>query len=505
LKDLPIQGQLVELTVRVGRWRCRNRGCPRRIFCQRLPDIAPTHARQTKRFGDVGHAVAHALGGRAGERLSRRLGIPVGRNALLRGVKRWARSRLPAGPIPVIGVDEWAWRKGQNYGTILVDLERGVVADLLADRSAASFETWLREHPGVTVVSRDRDGVYAEGGYSGAPRAQQVADRFHLVQSLIRAVQDELAHRRGALRMPTQEIVGRNSQEGATIAGPEPEVMVPQQRGALPNSRPQEIRQKRWERKQESFAMVKDLRAQGIRAFEIVKLTGLSRGTVDKWLRFSECPPLRSKKAPRPGMVEYLSEELRRLWDQGCQNGRELLEAIRELGYVGSYSSLTQFLQPWREEERAAKRIGALPPPQRTHSAVSAVRHISAQEAASALSKPRPMLNERQSKIVDFLKRTPDFATMRYLMLSFRSILRNGVVSSLARWIQEAEASGIAAIGKFVRQLKRDREAVEHAVQYQWSNGPVEGHINRLKTIKRQMYGRAGFELLRSRVLPMAA
>ncbi len=133
------------------------------------------------------------------------------------------------------------------------------------------------------------------------------------------------------------------------------------------------------------------------------------------------------------------------------------------------------------------------------------MRHISAQEAASALSKPRPMLNERQSKIVDFLKRTPDFATMRYLMLSFRSILRNGAVSSLARWIQEAEASGIAAIGKFVRQLKRDREAVEHAVQYQWSNGPVEGHINRLKMIKRHMYGRAGFELLRSRVLPMAA
>ena len=196
--------------------------------------------------------------------------------------------------------------------------------------------------------------------------------------------------------------------------------------------------------------MAKDLRAQGIRAFEIVKLTGLSRGTVDKWLRLSECPPLRSKKAPRPGMVEYLSEELRRLWDQGCQNGRELLEAIRKLGYVGSYSSLSQFLQPWREEKRAAKRMGAPQPPRRIHSTVSAVRHISAQEAASALSKPRPMLNERQSKIVDFLKRTPDFATMRHLVLSFRSILCNGKVSSLARWIQEAEATGIAAIGKYV-------------------------------------------------------
>ena len=96
-----------------------------------------------------------------------------------------------------------------------MDLERGVVADLLPDRSAASFETWLKEHPGVTVVSRDRDGVYAEGGYSGAARAQQVTDRFHLVQALIRAVQDEFAHQRGGLRMPTQEIVGHNSQRGS--------------------------------------------------------------------------------------------------------------------------------------------------------------------------------------------------------------------------------------------------------------------------------------------------
>lgn len=141
LKDLPIQGRAAKLTVHVGRWRCRNRGCVRRI-------------------------------------------------------KRWAQSRPPSGPIPVVGVDEWAWRKRQSYGTILVDLEKGVVADLLPDRSAASFKKRLQEHPGVTMVSRDRDGVYAEGGYSGAPRAQQVADRFHLVQNLIRAVEDELAHQR---------------------------------------------------------------------------------------------------------------------------------------------------------------------------------------------------------------------------------------------------------------------------------------------------------------------
>jgi transposase len=120
-----------------------------------LQEFAPRHARETKRFGEASQAIAYALGGRPGERLSRRLGIPVSRDTLLRRIKRLAQSRPPSGPIPVVGVDEWAWRKRQSYGTILVNLEKGVVADLLPDRSAASFQKWLQEHPGVTMVSRD--------------------------------------------------------------------------------------------------------------------------------------------------------------------------------------------------------------------------------------------------------------------------------------------------------------------------------------------------------------
>jgi transposase len=131
-----------------------------------------------------------------------------------------------------------------------------------------------------------------------------------------------------------------------------------------------------------------------------------------------------------------------------------------------------------------------------------AMRHVSPQQAAALLSKPTPMLNERQSKIVEFLKRIPDFATMRHLVLSFRSILCGGKVSSLKHWIEEVEAAGIESMSRFVRQLKKDQAAVEHAVEQVWNSGPVEGHINRLKTLKRQMYGRADFELLRAGVLP---
>jgi transposase len=261
LKDLPVQGRVVRLTVRVGRWHCRNGSCVRRIFCECLPEIAHKHARETKRFGEVSQAIAYALGGRPGERLSRRLGILASRDTLLRRLKR-AQSHPRGELVPAVGVDQWAWRKGQSYGTILVDLERGVVADLLPDRSAASFEKWLQEHPEVKIVSRDRDGVYAEGGYSGAPRAQQVADRFHLVQSLIRALQDELAHQSSRLLMPSpQQLVGNNTPEKANVAAPEH--VASQQRRPQWSLRLQEIHQQRWQQKQELFAMVKSLRAQG--------------------------------------------------------------------------------------------------------------------------------------------------------------------------------------------------------------------------------------------------
>ena len=179
---------------------------------------------------------------------------------------------------------------------------------------------------------------------------------------------------------------------------------------------------------------------------------------------------------------------------------------IRKLGYTGSYSSLLRFLQPWREEKRTAKRleVAATQPAQGLYPSILVMRHVSPQEAAIALSKPKSMLNKRQCEIVELLKRTPAFATMRHLILTFRSILRNGTVSRLKYWIKKAEGAGIAAISKFIRQLKRDLEAVANAVAYRWSNGPVEGQINRLKMVKRQMYGRAGFELLRSRILPLA-
>ena len=264
LKDLPLQGSAVLLRVQVGRWHCHNPVCERQIFCERLRHVTHKYAQETNRFGETVQMIGYALGGRPGERLSGRLAFSVSDDTLLRRVKQAAQFHRPARAIPVVGVDEWAWRKGYSgYGTILVDLKQRVVADLLPDRSAASFEQWLKQHPGVRTISRDRDGVYAEGGYGGAPRAKQVADRFHLVQNLIKAVQEELAHQRHHLLMPAQELVRNDSAEQVT--GAEPERAPSPQRGPLPSPRQKEIRQQRRQQKAELFRIVKGLHAQGMR------------------------------------------------------------------------------------------------------------------------------------------------------------------------------------------------------------------------------------------------
>jgi transposase len=460
--------------------------------------VTGKYKQETKRFEEVAQVIGHALGGRAGERLSGRLGLRISDDTLLRRVKQAAQARPPSKRIPALGVDDWAWRKGAGrYGTILVDLKKRRVADLLPECSASAVEQWLRQHPGVKIISRDRQGSLAYGGRRGAPRAQQVADRFHLIQNLQQAVQLELTCQRAHLRIPVEEFAPPSETKVTPVA-------IVRPRRVRSNVQQDEVRRQRRQHKVGLFQLVKSLRAQGFKVIDIMRQAGISRGLADKWLLLEECPP-RAKRTSRPGMAEDFREELWRRWEQGQQEGKQLFAEIRPLGYIGSYASLMRFLAPWRAAQQAARQASQTPRPVKpVHP--GAVRHISPRIAVVLLSKPKPQLNGKQSEMIQILKRRcPGFATMRHLVLSFRGILCNGKVTSLRDWVKKAQAAGIGLISAFVRQLKRDMTAVENAVEYQWSNGPVEGHINRLKNLKRQMYGRAKFELLRARTLSLAA
>ena len=201
LGDLSAQGTPVTIRVRVGRWRCRNERCNRQIFAERRPGIAAPSARQTDRLGEIVRLFGHSAGGRPSERLMARLGMRVSDSTILRRVKQHARSRPNRAVIRVAGVDEWAWRKGMKFGTIVVDLERRRVVDLLADRAADRMADWFKQHPEVEIISRDRDGLYADAARQGAPQARQVADRFHLLKNL----RETIARQLGGFEAPIRE------------------------------------------------------------------------------------------------------------------------------------------------------------------------------------------------------------------------------------------------------------------------------------------------------------
>jgi hypothetical protein len=335
----------------------------------------------------------------------------------------------------VVGVDDWAWKKGQTYGTILVDLERRTVADLLPQRSAEQLAEWLKQHPEVEVITRDRFGLYADGARRGAPQARQVADRFHLLLNLREAVEKELARQRRRLALPPVE-----EDQSVTKTAPMP---APRSR-ANPEvqTHKRQLVEERWRAKKRLFARVRALHVIGRSASAIVRETGVGRRRVDKWIRCRQLPT-RNEMEPKPTSPRFFATHLQRRWAEGCHEGPRLLEEIRALGYRGCYSSLAKFLARWRDLEPESRPPASVSPRQQAgvHPTVSG--QISPLVAAVLLSKPRPLLTGWQAAKVDALKKAcPDFARMRSLVMSFRGILQSGKTATPARWIKKQTVPG---------------------------------------------------------------
>jgi transposase len=496
LTDLAWGTRAVRIQLTVRKFRCRNRACGRRIFTERLPDLVAAYGRHTHRLATALRAIGLALGGNGGARLAARLRLPTSPSTLLRLVRGAPIPPTPA--LQVVGVDEWAWRRGHRYGTILVDLATHRVVDLLPGRSAASVAAWLAQHPTITAVCRDRSDLYADGIRRGAPQAVQVVDRFHLVQNLRQALEAFLINHRSVLQAAA---VGA----AMALTPPDSHVSVrPLYRGRRRNSKPapqeEAARPPRHARWVAIYETLHRLHAQGTPITTMARQLGISRPTVYAYLRRDTPPGPRRLQRPLSARVltPYVPYLIRR-WRESGAHSRQLWREIQTLGYTHSARTVRRFITRLRRAADAGQ------PPESQRSPYMRPQGPSARAVSFVMVCPATKRSREAQTYLDQLGQVDtSMARADALSQAFLAIVRERRGEDLEAWMSEAMHSGMAELARFARGLQDDLIAIKAGLTLEWSNGATEGQIHRLKLLKRQGYGRAGFRLLRQRLLQAA-
>ena len=487
--DLPIAAFRVRLRLLVRRFFCDNDACKRKTFAERFPELVAVYARRTRRLAAQQRAVGLSLGGQAGAKLLRSIAMPTSGDTVLRLVKDVA-AQSDSTP-RVLGIDDWAWSKGQRYGTILVDLEQHRVVDLLPERSTETLAAWLRAHPGIKIVSRDRALEYIKGIEQGAPDAVQVADRWHLMRNLADALIRLLDQNRACLYAAAAEPTAEPIPE-APPASPETETVVSSMPTKL-EQRQQETRERRLVR----YQAITDLHEQGTKVRTIARQLGISRGTVQRYLKAGGFPEM-SKRGEQSSILDAYLPYLQQRWAEGCHNGLQLYREIQQKGYCGSRPSVSRWVARMRKQAPPRKRPNEAAP--RLKEVVT--RPWSARYAVWLLLKqPETLEPEKKAALERMLKVSPVLLPAYNFAQTFLRMVRNRYWKGLRPWLDAVIENKIPELAGFAKSLKQDFNAVFAAMSLPWSNGQVEGQVNRLKLIKRQMYGRAGFDLLRRRVI----
>lgn len=485
LADLPWHGVPVTLHLRIRRFFCEQTGCRRAIFAERIPEVAD-YARKTGRLESALSLIGFALGGEAGCRLAVELGMVTSPDTLLR---RLRRATFPdAAEVRVLGVDDWAFRRGRRYGTILVDLERRRAVDLLPDRQSSTLAEWLRFHPNVEFVSRDRAGAYADGIREGAPQAVQVADRWHLLKNLSEAVERFVDRHRPLVEQAATNVSGLQTIEYSLAKSPM----------AMLSSKVEGEKQLRRQNRYERYLKVIELHRQGLSERAIARTLTINRATVRKFLR-SDGFPERASNKRRGSILDAYIPYVHHRWAEGCDNAHQLWRELQAHGYEGKVGMVRRYIR------RLRSRLAELSPEQRVKflGTKAAFKAPTSRRAGWWLQAELEDLNEEQQQaFVERLRELcPSAARAGELARWFREMVKERRPERLDDWLDAAEQTELES---FARSLRKDYEAVRAALSYEWSNGQVEGQIHRLKLVKRQMYGRANFDLLKQRVLAAA-
>ena len=395
-------------------------------------------------------------------------------------------------------------RKGQRYGTILIDLERGRVIDLLPGRDGVALKVWLKEHPSVEVITRDRWAAFAQAAAEAAPQAKQVADRWHLLKNLREAVERLLARMSSDVHQALREAPPSAGSGPLEPAVPQadfpPAVVAPavaQTPGAVPESKPlsprQQAREAKRQQRIQQYERVRALHAEGLALRKIARAVGVSVKRVRRYLRAERCPDWNPGRQ-RPTQLDRFAAFVDAWITQGGRNAADLYRRLFEQGCRASYDAVRRFVnRRLGSTGRPGPRVGPLTPPA---PAVPSARQLS----FAIIRREEDRTEEQQHQVKRM--QAGDAALQEGLKLaaSFAALVRKTAQGTLSDWLALTERSGCAKLRSFAASLRQDEAAVAAALTEDWSNGPTEGQVNRLKLLKRSMYGRAGLKLLRARV-----
>jgi transposase len=461
LTDAPVAGRPVRISLTARRFFCDNPDCRRKTFVEQVDGLTRRWSRTSEGLRRTLTAIGLALAGRAGARLATTLGMPTGRDRLLRLVR--ALPDPPVGDIAVLGVDDFAIKRGHNYGTVLIDCQTRKVVDLLVGRDAEPVTAWLQQHANPAVICRDGATAYAEAARTAAPEALQVADRFHLWQNLAKAVEKCVARHKSCLA----ESVHTMLVDPAEAEAAEPT-------GAMAG------------RRRDHHALVHQMLAQGAGFRQIARHLGWSHHTVSKYAHAATWQELVVGQRPRPSLLDRFKPHLARRIGEGCLKASTLYREITAQGFTGSYAFVRKFL----EQYRSRPDLTRVPRP-------PSVRQVT----GWICRHPDNLVDRDTEQLRQILDRCPELRSAVELVRSFADMMAHLNGERLTVWITAAEQTALPGISRFATGLTADLAAVTAGLSLPFSSGPVEGNVNRIKMLKRQMYGRAGFDLLRKRVL----
>jgi len=404
-----------------------------------------------------------ALAGRAGARLAGRLGLPASRDTLLRLLR--ALPDPEVSEVAVLGVDDFAFRRGRTYGTVLVDMATHRPIDLLEDRQAQTFAAWLYQHPGTRVICRDRAGAYADGARTGAPQATQVADRWHLWHNLAEHLEKTVLGHRGCLREPL----------------PEPPTPTPPATPAPPSPPPEK---KIVTRTTQRYAQVQDLRAHGESISAISRSLHLDIQTVRRFAHAASLDELLVKTVERASVLDGFTAYLHQRWDQGCTDAAVLTKELKAQGYTGSDQTVRRYLRPFRHG-RPTPPPGPTPP---------TVREVT----GWIMRRPEALDPEELTRFKEVRARCPGLDAASGHVAAFAEIMSGLRGDRLDGWIAAVDADDLPGLHSFTTGLRRDHQAVINGLRLPYSSGAVEGNVNRIKLLSSSR-GHRGPRLSRNR------